>query len=668
MQLRCLLDTIEVEEPIGLNQIGKVVKRDRTEGSILVTQDAEVTFVGDGFDYLYNLLRNSGFCVRASCTVQITIDGGSTWTNYYEGLIPISAVEFDLKRNLAKTKIFDNSYNSKIDNSKSIGAFLYGERSRNDVAITPIPYQTIQYFSVTTGTYITQTFNGGYEGAAYRPFDVMRFLIEFMTDGEIGFASSVFDTGGEYEGYLLTHGRAIQLADQSLGCPSDCPPACTETVWREFWDKVDWAKLFKEYRNRFNLAFAVDYSTSPITLRVEKESYFRENGVLFSAFNVDEMKVMIDEAQLYSKMSFGQGGTENEQGTHFPFNVEFIGFKDEEFQVVGTCNIDSGLDIKTDFITNTNDVEYLVVNGVIGTEDWDREIFIIDCEYDSGINWKAKQSQFMGNSYWFYNESLTNASIAQRFLGAVPNSIASFIEDVDVRFLARHNPGTGNYAIAANSSTFITFGSEVYDPSNSYDGSQFFVPPRAGIFTFKFEHFGNIASGNLGDIAYFRIERYDSTFTTLLGYTYLDVVPNTAAWPPHFNTYTGSIAANSGDKICISVANPNIFPVYIDMLSGAYGGITRDTTFSCIASSLTQGEYQFYDPENIPIYKNIFSYPMSVREMDAITSNPKGLIEFSRDGGYTKEYGWIDTIKHTPSTGIAQITLTSTKNLNKNGH
>jgi hypothetical protein len=54
--------------------------------------------------------------------------------------------------------------------------------------------------------------------------------------------------------------------------------------------------------------------------------------------------------------------------------------------------------------------------------------------------------------------------------------------------------------------------------------------------------------------------------------------------------------------------------------------------------------------------------------METIAANPKGLIEYSRDGGYTKEYGWIDTIKHSPKTGQAQIVLTSTKNLNVNGH
>lgn len=645
MQFRCLLDTIQVSEPIGLNQLGKVVKRDKTEGSILVTQDAELTFVDDGYDYLYNLLRNDGFCVRVSCTVQISIDGGSIWTNYYEGIIPISAVEFDRKRNLAKTKIFDNSYNSKVDNSKSIGAFLYGERSRNDVAITPIPYQTIQYFSCTTGTYITQTFNGGYEGAAYRPFDVMKFLIEFMTDGELTFASSVFDTGGEFEGLLLTHGRAIELADQSL---AGAPP-CTLAVWKQFWDKVDWQKLFSEYRLRRNLAFAVDYSTSPISIRVEKESYFRENDIKFFALNIDELKTQVDEAQLYSKIVLGQGGTQDKQGTSFPFDITFLGFKDEEFATVGPCNVDIELNIKTDFITNTNDIEYLLVNGIIGTEDWDKEIFIIDCDFDSGINWKAKQSQFLGAPNWYYNESLTNAKIVPYFAGAVPNSIVNFISVETNDFRAEKT--TSNITVP----NIVDFDDDStppnFDTGGNYDNTTYeYTAPISAVYTFEVGlRAYQLASGSFNMYITFNGSNgtYGEKPVNMFGLS--PIVSETA----YFTAYL-----SAGDTCYIA---------FVPFPGGTFTFDAHGSYFKLIQIN-GNGVIFGYNPEDIAIYKNDFSYPMSVREMDAITANPKGLIEFSMDGGYTKEYGWIDTIKHSPSTGLAQITLTSTKNLNKNGH
>lgn len=669
MRFRYLLDNLIVDEPMGWDQLSKVIKRDKNQGSILVTQDADLSFIGTGYDYLFDKLVNDGFCSSIDCKIQITTDGGNIWTNYYEGIIYISSVEFDRKNNIAKTKVFDNSYNSKIDNNKSIGAFLYGERSKNDVAITPIPYQTIEYFKVTTGAYIAQDFSGGstHTGAAYKPFDAMKFLIEFMSDGELTFSSSVFDTGGEYEGYLLTHGRAIELADQSLTDSLGNPiPPCTESVWKEYWDKVSWETLFKEYRNRFNLCFAVDKSTTPISIRVEKESYFRDNNILFSALYIDELKTKVDESKLYSKVGFGQGGSQDAQGTSFPFNIDFVGFKTEEFQVVGTCNVDSSLSLQTGFNSNSNDIEYLLTNGVIDTADWDRQIFIVQCTYDTGINWKADEFQILGPPFWYYNSGITNSSISSRFLGAIPNSIASYIQPLDVEFTARHYPTSIFYYAAALSSTVITFTDVISNPSGAYDGSQYFVCPRTGIFTFAFDYYGNQYTSLLG---YFRIERYDATLSTLLSYVYLDQIPTTPANPSHFRQYTGSLIANAGDKIGVFIANPNTLAmINISILSGTYSGLTRDTIFSCTSSSLTGGNYQYHNPEDISIYKNEFTYPLSVSDMDTIVANVKGLIEFSTDGGITKEYGWIESIKQDVKTGLGQFVLTSSKKLNRDGH
>ena len=666
MQFKFYLDGNLVDEPMGWDGISKVVKRDRDQGSILVTQDADLAFQGTGYDYLYNILRTQGFCVQIAATIYFSSDGGSTYTIYYEGTIPISTVDFDRKRGIARTKVFDNSYNSKIDNSKSIGAFLYGERSRNDVAITPIPYQTIQYFSVTTGVYIAQSFAGGstHTGAAYRPFDVMRFLIEFMSDGTIGFASSVFDTGGEYEGFLLTHGRAIELADQSLCSSPPCP--CTEEIWNQYWDKVSWETIFKEYRNRFNLAFAVDRSSGVPKIRVEKVSYFKDNNILFSALNVNELKTKIDESQLYAKVQFGQGGTEDAQGTTFPYRVTLLGFGDEEHNILGKCNIDSSLNLQTGFYSNSNDVEYLLTNGVIGTEDWDRQIFIIESEFDSGINWKAKQGTWLGSLGYFYNEGINNANIIQRFIGFMPNSLVQFIGTGNL-FQASRTPGIGTLTPNVSNEP-VQFDDDFtppnFDTSNNYgNGTPQGSPvsaansrcsfPFNAVATYQV-YIETIVGGAAGNVTV-TIKRYDAS-NVLLSYTQKVVSFSSGL---HVNNYFDLVPLYSEPTdymTCDITFGNNMQP---DTNGKMY--------WSCVSTGF-ESELSVFDPDDCDIYKNEFTYPMSVSEMEAIAVNPKGLIKYSRDGGLTNEYGWIDTIKHTPKTGQAQIVVSSTKNLNTNGH
>lgn len=118
-------------------------------------------------------------------------------------------------------------------------------------------------------------------------------MIEWMTDANIGFTSDIFGADGLYENYFITHGRAIQLYNQSLGCPGDCPPQCTQAVWEDNWEKVSWETVLKEYSNRFNLWWTIDYSTGSPVFRIENEQYFRGRDTVAYAFDVNTIKTKL---------------------------------------------------------------------------------------------------------------------------------------------------------------------------------------------------------------------------------------------------------------------------------------------------------------------------------------------------------------------------------------
>ncbi|WP_460990848.1 hypothetical protein, partial [Staphylococcus aureus] len=113
---------------------------------------------------------------------------------------------------------------------------------------------------------------------------------------------------------MVTHGRAIQLADQSVAGSAPCD----QTVWEANWDKVKWDDALKNYSNRFNLWWTIEYSTGVPVFRLEKESYFRGTDTVHYAFDFDTIQTKINSALFYAKVQFGQGEMLEEQGTNFP--------------------------------------------------------------------------------------------------------------------------------------------------------------------------------------------------------------------------------------------------------------------------------------------------------------------------------------------------------------
>lgn len=212
MRFKFYLDDIEVTEPIGAEGLVTTIKRDTTVNGILTTQDATLSFIEDGYDYLLNLLNNESFCSSAEVRIMISQDEGQNYAEYFKGIIFISDVRFIEEKGYAKTKIQDNSFDAKINNNKNIEAFPNVGRSKNDVTITAAPSVTVELFDVATGTPIAITGGAGNEaqGRAYRVYDLFRFYVDFMTDGEILFESTLFGIGGTYEGLVITSGYMLK--------------------------------------------------------------------------------------------------------------------------------------------------------------------------------------------------------------------------------------------------------------------------------------------------------------------------------------------------------------------------------------------------------------------------------------------------------------------------
>ena len=80
---------------------------------------------------------------------------------------------------------------------------------------------------------------------------------------------------------------------------------------------------------------------------------------------LNKLKCRTNRDLLYRAVSFGQGETDEDAYLSFPETIEFIGFKDEELPVVGESNVaDNTLDLKTTWISSSNVIEAMLVNGL----------------------------------------------------------------------------------------------------------------------------------------------------------------------------------------------------------------------------------------------------------------------------------------------------------------
>lgn len=692
---RYYINNTLVDEAIGHDRFVTTIKRDRSLRGIVVTQDASISFIGTGYDLLYGYKQTEGFDYTADLLIQRSVDSGSTWKDWHNGKIFISDIEWDEKQKLATTKVVDNGYYARINNNKSVGIPIYGEFSKNNVSITPCTEYDLELFEPSSGTYYTVTRPVGGEKAftAFKVHDVLRYMVSWMSDGEVGFESTVLDDAGEYGYYALTTGRVIENGDPSIvySPPFSYPGVSTEQ-WQQSLGTMTFQDALNNVCKRFNLWWTIVQQDGTTVFKLEKEQYWRDNDNLLTCVNVDGLKCRTNSDLLYGKVAFGQGEVDSSSYLSFPEDIEFIGFKDEELPVVGESNVaDNTLDLKTTWVSSSNVIEALLINGLEVDRDFDGKKFIIQCADNAGALQAVQTNNLDSSGAFYYNQSITNAEVSTRFIEAVPNSLALYLGTETGYFVARGDTtGTAiNISTAANFNAVI--GSNLrFD--NDYDGAGYVVPEiNIGVLTsatgdpdtvygaatvqgnpvsLANSYFTAPASGRYGFTAgtVFNWVPYSSVFSATIKLkawvtdnagTYLyDVDFGSVIAAPGFNQVAGSVYLNltSGQRVYVQpygIVTHTAFSANnssIQFYSGRF--------FACTAVATGGGVYQTYDPTAIPIYNYEFDYPVTSDQYDTIRFDLSGKITFSRSGGVQRS-GWIEQMKFNHRTQQAKFILAS---------
>jgi len=631
---KVFLDGTEYTGVSGFDDFEELVERDKDIRGLILSYPIELTFFGDAYDYIVGQLDTGGFCQ----TIEVLIQERCSETGVYEddinGLMFLADNSFIRNETecTIRVKVADNNYGAKIKNNKNIQATLSVPFSKNGVAITACPVTQVAMFRPSNGVAVAVRY-------CYDIVDAFRYLVSFMTDGEVEFISDYLDSltinsqGSTVQGIALVTGLELRAAGHT-----DAPD-------------ISFRELFDEVNKKFNIGFTIEDNNGTPRMRIEDDAYFYNTGISFIADKIPKLESSFDPELLYSSIKLGSSNTATYDNTdHSLPPIQFLTFLEEQYTVQGTCNIDKELDLVSDFIIDHNIIEELIETNTTN-EDYDDEVIMIQY-YLSGASPTATQGFYTTSSGAFpalYNEILTNRIVARTW--NVQGDVAKYLGNGNDEFYAER---TSSSAVVTHL-TLLTDTTNPYpfendsvapgtDPNNRYNNSTYrYTSPQNGVYGFQFTV--NMDVTFLGSSATIEIsaERYSAAnvlLETFLVFSYPVLFgSNGYAGDAEFFLVTGEYV-----RIKSAVTGSKIQFRYV-------GGL-----FTCVASTTGGGIYEEKDADEYYVRKYEFEYPISKDDFDTIKADLSKGFTIGKDSSNTMT-AWIRKLSRKKKGGLATIEM-----------
>lgn len=629
----------------------EVLERDYDKRAILLKYPSRIGFIGDAYDYIKTVRDNDTFCGSINFKLLIGNEGGS-FTEYQLGVIYVSTSVFNLNECYVDCEVVDNSFFAKILNNYKCEAMLAGDKSKNNVDITPCPYIEFKPFDPSTGSNLTDSRYG------VDVYVALKYLVQFMTDGEITFQSDWFENdapGTDWKdgignnGLLVINGEALRDTTGS-------------SEKAEVW--ITFEKLFKNVAKLVNLWFYIKRNTDgTLTMKAERYSDFQNDDVVASFKFTQELELSFDNTQMYATVDVGsQVNNYGFSGTDYIGYIPTLTFRTETYNVSGQCNGGSSLDLKSELVTDHN---LIVYQTMAATDDnnYDDNHYLV--QYDNSMTAPHdcnKYNTFNNPPFGYYNRYLMNDWVLEMtdFHGElVKNNVPG-----NILFSAY---GTSLNYVCPPTSTTMEFNNENYDYGNDYDTSTFkWTCPADGYYVFSLRSIINVAAMQYRTALTNPFGQFNSSVT--ITYT-----PNIA---PPFGTYfqnmyqgltadytiTFGAFYTAGDSEWIDITM-----VFDNLPQPCGGGLTNiDMDFSnstwAMISSINGGILKPNDRNNILINKFAFKSNIEKSEWEQLRFNTSKAYDlFITPTNTTK--AWVKSIKRKVLTGNTDVELL-TNNLN----
>jgi len=633
------IDNVPYDAPENWETVDTVLKRDRTFDGILATYDATVTFYGAAYDYLLSL-KAQGFC--SSALLEVYRTDGYTPFIIAQGRIFIADCEFKEAVKGVVCKIKDDTFFAKINSNKSIKTIPSGNISKNGSEITPAQAYEVLMYDLSDTTLSRTIYS-------VRVYEAFRWYVDFMTNGTLQFQSDSFNYGGEYAGLCITVGS--KFSSPIFANYNTSTPPLTAFSFED---------LYKEVKKKIPICFVIENPFTNPVFRIETIDYLEGNASALTFTDIDAITTKFDVQRLYSAINVGSKTLNTGVWLDFPENINFVGFKEEEFFTVGECSINNTLDLVSDWVISSNCIQ----DALQGSQDYNSDLFLLDTIVTDAANHdgRSNNTDYLDTGFFYYNELLSNYATLNRNNGGFPSSLArNYNESVDATFQA---VTTGVSISGSNNSILYTgiFNDETFDNGNNYDTTTYrFTAPFTNVFKFSvrvrfdIQTFIRPGTGSPYILARLFFRVYDSSNVLRQDFT----LKTTPIWSANVYNMTGnlSVVMNQGDyaKVSLLLSPDNtIFSGDITVLN---------TYFSCVSTGDGSGLIEVVDSDNYDVTTHEFNYPLTAEQFETIIDSPVDSFEFYSTID-NRRVGRLEDIKFNYNTNLATIKLSS-KNSNE---
>lgn len=191
------INNIEVEEPIGWDEAKRAINRSKKYKGLFNEYIINLTFHGDGYDEIKRIINDgispvssgrpngTGYCQSIPFKITKRCTEFDPYNTYFEGYITTQNAKEDEVKCTIKVDAEDNSLTAILINRSDYKVKFDSTTSVNGTAIS-LPTRTIAVYNSNTSTWVNRT--------GYYITDVFQFILDYISDSQIDFASNLFNT------------------------------------------------------------------------------------------------------------------------------------------------------------------------------------------------------------------------------------------------------------------------------------------------------------------------------------------------------------------------------------------------------------------------------------------------------------------------------------------